>query len=84
MFLPSTMEASILQFASCFTQPSFQTYGVIVTGWLLARGMMNKRHLVHAVVRLSVTKNRYVKCYYELLLAFANAVKSSLPFAKPL
>ena len=38
MTLPSTMAASILQFTSCFTQPSFQTFGVIVTGWLLGNG----------------------------------------------
>ena len=51
MILPSTMEASILQFASCFTQPTFQTFGVIVAGWLLAHG----RRVVHAagpVIRL--------------------------------
>ena len=38
MNLTSTMEASIQQFASCFTKPSFQTFCVIVTGWLLGHG----------------------------------------------
>jgi hypothetical protein len=47
MILPSTMEASILQFAPCFTQPSFQTFGVIVTGWLLAHG----RRVVTRILR---------------------------------
>ena len=35
MILTSTMEASTRQFSSCFTKPSFQTFCVIVTGWLL-------------------------------------------------
>ena len=47
MTLPSTMEASLLQFASCFTQPSFQTFGVIVTGWLLGHG----RRVVTRILR---------------------------------
>jgi hypothetical protein len=38
MILPSTMEALLQQFVSCFTQPSFQTYCVIATGWLLGDG----------------------------------------------
>ena len=38
MNLTSTMEASIQQFASCFTRPSFQTFRVIATGWLLGHG----------------------------------------------
>ena len=38
MILTSTMEASVQQFASCFTKPSFQTFCVIVTGWLLGHG----------------------------------------------
>ena len=47
MTLPSTMQASILQFASCFTQPSFQTFCVIVTGWLLRHG----RRVVTRILR---------------------------------
>ena len=38
MILPSTMEASLQQFVLCFTQPSFQTFCVIATGWLLGDG----------------------------------------------
>ncbi len=38
MTLTSTMDASIQQFASCVTKPSFQTFYVIVTGWLLGHG----------------------------------------------
>ena len=34
----STMDAFIQHFDSCFTRPSFQTFGVIVSGWLLGRG----------------------------------------------
>ncbi|MFH1107927.1 MAG: transposase, partial [Planctomycetota bacterium] len=38
MILPSTMDASIQQFVSCFTQPSFRTFCVIAAGWLLGSG----------------------------------------------
>ena len=38
MTLTPTIEASIQQFATCFTKPSFQTFCVIVTGWLLGHG----------------------------------------------
>lgn len=38
MILPSTMEASLQQFVSCFTQPSFQAFCIIATGWLLGDG----------------------------------------------
>ena len=38
MNLTSTMDASIQQFASCFTKPSFQTFRVIVAGWLFGGG----------------------------------------------
>jgi hypothetical protein len=34
MILPSTLEASIVQFASCFTRPSFEV-GRVMPGWVL-------------------------------------------------
>ncbi len=46
MTLTSTMDASIQQFASCFTKPSCQTFGVIVTGWLLVHGRRVTRILL--------------------------------------
>jgi len=62
MFLPSTMEASILQFASCFTQPSFQTFGVIVTGWLLAHGRRVVTRILRAGDGLEV---KSFSCYHR-------------------
>ena len=62
MILPSTMEASILQFASCFTQPSFQTSGVIVTGWLLAYGRRVVTRILRAGDGLEV---KSFSCYHR-------------------
>ena len=38
MYFVSSMDGLIQQFACCFTDPSFRTFSVIVTGWLLGRG----------------------------------------------
>ena len=46
MNLTSTMDASIQQFASCFTKPSFQTFRVIVAGWLLGGGRRTVTHVL--------------------------------------
>ncbi len=62
MTLPSTMEASLLQFASCFTQPSFQTFCVIVTGWLLAHGRRVVTRIVRAGDGLEV---KSFSCYHR-------------------
>lgn len=62
MILPSTMEASILQFAPCFTQPSFQTFGVIVAGWLLAHGRRVVTHILRAGDGLEV---KSFSCYHR-------------------
>lgn len=62
MTLPSTMEASLLQFASCFTQPSFQTFGVIVTGWLLAHGRRVVTRILRAGDGLEV---KSFSCYHR-------------------
>lgn len=37
MYLVSSMDGLVQQFACCFTVPSFQTFCVIVNGWLLGR-----------------------------------------------
>jgi len=62
MILPSTMEASILQFASCFTQPTFQTFGVIVAGWLLAHGRRVVTRILRAGDGLEV---KSFSCYHR-------------------
>jgi len=62
MILPLTMEASILQFASCFTQPSFQPFGVIVTGWLLAHGRRVVTRILRAGDGLEV---KSFSCYHR-------------------
>ncbi len=54
MILPSTLETSILQLASCFTQPPFRTLGVIVTGWLLAHGRRGVTRILRAGEGLEV------------------------------
>jgi hypothetical protein len=56
------MEASVLQFASCFTQPSFQTFGVIVTGWLLGNGRRVVTRILRAGDGLEV---KSFSCYHR-------------------
>jgi hypothetical protein len=56
------MEASILQFASCFTQPSFQTFGVIVAGWLLGQGRRVVTRILRAGGGLEI---KSFSCYHR-------------------
>jgi hypothetical protein len=42
------MEALIQQFAPCFTQPSFQTFCVIATGWPLGGGRRTVTRILRA------------------------------------
>lgn len=42
----STMDASIQQIASSFAEPTFQTFRVIVTGWLLGGGRRTVTHVL--------------------------------------
>ena len=62
MDLTSTMAASIQQFASCFTRPSFQTFRVIVTGWLLGWG---RRTVTHLLLVGDGLKIKTFSCYHR-------------------
>jgi len=62
MTLTSTMEASIQQFATCFTKPSFQTFCVIVTGWLLGHGRRVVTRILLAGDGLTV---KTFSCYHR-------------------
>lgn len=62
MTLTSTMDASIQQFASCFTKPSFQTFGVIVTGWLLGHG---RRVVTRILLAGDGLKVKTFSCYHR-------------------
>lgn len=62
MILTSTMEASIQQFASCFTKPSFQTFGVIITGWLLGHG---RRVVTRILLAGDGLKIKTFSCYHR-------------------
>ena len=62
MTLTSTMDASIQQFASCFTKPSFQTFRVIVAGWLLGWGRRTVTHLLLAGEGLKI---KTFSCYHR-------------------
>ncbi len=61
MTLTSTMDASIQQFASCFTKPSCQTFGVIVTGWLLGHG----RRVTRILLAGDGLKVKTFSCYHR-------------------
>jgi hypothetical protein len=62
MILTSTMEASIRQFSSCFTKPSFQTFCVIVTGWLLGQG---RRVVTRVLLAGDGLKIKTFSCYHR-------------------
>ena len=62
MTLTSTMDASIQQFASCFTKPSFQTFRVIVAGWLLGWG---RRTVTHLLLVGDGLKIKTFSCYHR-------------------
>lgn len=62
MTLASTMEASIRQFSSCFTKPSFQTFCVIVAGWLLGHG---RRTVTRVLLTGDGLKRKTFSCYHR-------------------
>ena len=62
MDLTSTMDASIQQFAWCFTKPSFQTFRVIVAGWLLGWG---RRTVTHLLLVGDGLKIKTFSCYHR-------------------
>jgi hypothetical protein len=62
MNLTSTMDASIQQFASCFTKPTFETFRVIVTGWLLGGG---RRTVTHLLLVGGGLKIKTFSCYHR-------------------
>ncbi len=62
MNLTSTMDASIQQFASCFTKPTFETFRVIVTGWLLGGG---RRTVTHVLLMGDGLKIKTFSCYHR-------------------
>ena len=62
MDLTSTMDASIQQFASCFTKPTFETFRVIVAGWLLSAG---RRTVTHVLLMGGGLKLKTFSCYHR-------------------
>ncbi len=62
MNLTSTMDASIQPFASCFTKPTFETFRVIVTGWLLGGG---RRTVTHILLMGDGLKIKTFSCYHR-------------------
>ena len=62
MNLTSTMDASIQQFASCFTKPTFQTFRVIVAGWLLGCG---RRTVTRVLLMGGGLKIKTFSCYHR-------------------
>lgn len=62
MTLTSTMDALMQQFCSCFTKPSFQTFCVIVSGWLLGWG---RRTVTRVLVAGDGLKHKSFSCYHR-------------------
>lgn len=57
-----TMNALVQQFSSCFTTPSFQTFCVMVAGWLLGRGRRTVTRILLAGDGLQV---KTFSCYHR-------------------
>ena len=62
MTLPSTMDALIQQFSSCFTKPTFQTFCIIVAGWLLGQG---RRTVTHVLLAGDGLSHKTFSCYHR-------------------
>lgn len=62
MTLVSTMSALIQQFSCCFTAPSFQTFCVIVTGWLLGR---SRRTVTGVLLAGNGLEHKTFSCYHR-------------------
>ena len=62
MILPSTMHALLQQFSLSFTEPSFQTFCVIVTGWLLGQG---RRTVTHVLLAGGGLRRKTFSCYHR-------------------
>jgi SRSO17 transposase len=62
VILPSTMRALIHQFSSCFTKPSFQTFCIIVAGWVLGQG---RRTVTRMLLAGDGLKSKTFSCYHR-------------------
>ena len=62
MTLPSTMDAWIQQFSSCFTRPTFQTFCIIAAGWLLGQG---RRTVTHVLLAADGLRRKTFSCYHR-------------------
>ncbi len=62
MILPSTMDALIQQFSSCFTKPTFQTFCIIAAGWLLGQG---RRTVTHVLLAGDGLSRKTFSCYHR-------------------
>jgi hypothetical protein len=62
MTLASTMNALVQQFSSCFTKPSFETFRVMVAGWLLGHG---RRTVTHVLLAGDGLSHKTFSCYHR-------------------
>lgn len=62
MCFVSSMDGLVQQFACCFTEPSFRTFSVIVTGWLLGRG---RRTVTGVLLAGNGLEHKTFSCYHR-------------------
>jgi len=62
MYLVSSMDGLLQQFACCFTVPSFQTFCIIVNGWLLGRC---RRTVTGVLLAGDGLKSKTFSCYHR-------------------
>lgn len=62
MYLVSSMDGFVQQFACCFTEPSFRTFTVLVSGWLLGRC---RRTVTGVLLAGNGLKCKTFSCYHR-------------------
>lgn len=62
MYLVSSMDGLVQQFSCCFTEPSFRTFTVIVSGWLLGRC---RRTVTGVLLAGNGLQHKTFSCYHR-------------------
>lgn len=53
-YIPASLQGILTSFSGCFTQPSFESFVALVSGWILCQG----RHCISRVIQVSGGRGR--------------------------
>jgi hypothetical protein len=64
-YIPASFQGILFSFASCFSQPSFENFVAMVSGWILCQG----RHCISRVIQVSggVARGKHFSTLYRFL-----------------